>query len=121
MTSRSDTLAYILAVLLGLVAGYANLEVNDPTLSAVLVTVIAMGLALWKPQRPWRWALLVGFEVPVAQLFAYAKGVPPQHGDIARACFIGLISATVAAGLGSVGRRAFAHIFASVKPPDPRA
>jgi hypothetical protein len=117
--SRSNTLAYVLAVVLGLAAGYVNLEVNDPTLCAVVVTVMAMGLALWKPRRPWRWALLVGFGVPAAQLFAYAKGVPPLHGEIARACFIGLLSAAVAAGLGSAGRRAFENIFASAKPPRP--
>jgi hypothetical protein len=108
--NSSDIVAYVVAVVLGLGAGYVNLQVNDPTLAALLVAMIAMGLGLWKPKRPWRWGLLVGVCVPLAQVFAYVDGVPPLRGQVARACFIGLVSATVAAFLGSAGRFAFAHI-----------
>lgn len=107
---RWDTLAYVLAVVLGLAAGYVNLETDDPTLAALLTAIIAMGLSLWRPRSPWRWGLLVGLCVPAAQLIAYVKGVPPLRGQVVRACFIGLVSATVAAFLGAAGRFAFAHI-----------
>jgi hypothetical protein len=106
----SNIIAYLVAIVGGLFAGYANIEVDDPTLAALLTSIVAMALGLWKPKRPWRWALVVGFCVPAAQLLAYLKGVPPVHGEIARACFIGLVSAMVAAGLGSAGRFAFSHI-----------
>ena len=111
----SEVMAYVIAVVLGLAAGYVNLEVNDPTLAALLVAMIAMGLGLWKRRRPWRWGLLVGLCVPLAQLFAYAKGYPPIRGEVSRACFIGLVSAMVAAFLGSMGRLAFENI---KRPPE---
>jgi hypothetical protein len=107
---RSDALAYVVAVVLGFGAGYVNLQVNDPTLAALLTAMIAMGFGLWKPRHPWRWGLLVGLCVPAAQAIAYIQGVPPLRGEVARACFIGLVSATVAAFLGAAGRFAFAHI-----------
>ena len=115
MIRISDLVAYLIAIVLGLGAGYANLEVSDPTLAALLAAMIAMGLGLWKPQRPWRWGLLVGFCIPAAQLISYARGVPPLRGEVVRACFIGLVSATVAAFLGSAGRIAFANMR---RPPD---
>jgi hypothetical protein len=110
MTRTSELVAYTIAIVLGLGAGYANLEVNDPTLAALLAAMIAMGLGLWKPKRPWRWGLLVGFCIPAAQVISYLHGVPPLRGEVVRACFIGLVSATVAAGLGSIGRMAFANM-----------
>jgi hypothetical protein len=113
MTRPSDIVAYILAVVLGLAAGYANLHVNDPTLAALLAAMIAMGLGLWKPKHPWRWGLLVGLCIPAAQVFSYLEGVPPLRGQVIRDIFIGVVSATVAAFLGSAGRFAFAHI----RPP----
>jgi hypothetical protein len=117
-TRASDVVAYVIAVVLGFGAGYANLQVNDPTLAALLVAIIAMGLGLSKPRRPWRWGLLVGLCVPAAQIIAYIKGVPPLRGEVVRACFIGLVSATVAAFLGAAGRFAFSQIRNPGTPPD---
>jgi len=106
----SNVIAYALALVLGLGAGYVNLQVNDPTLAALLVAMIAMGLGLWKHRRPWRWGLLVGLCIPAAQILSYTRGVPPLRGEVVRACFIGLVSAMVAAYLGGVGRIAFENI-----------
>jgi hypothetical protein len=106
----SNVIAYALALVLGLGAGYVNLQVNDPTLAALLAAMIAMGLGLWKHRRPWRWGLLVGLCIPAAQILSYMRGVPPLRGEVTRACFIGLVSAMVAAYLGGVGRIAFENI-----------
>jgi hypothetical protein len=106
----STIIAYLIAIIGGLFAGYANIEVDDPTLAALLTAMVAMALGLWKPKRPWRWGLVVGLCVPAAQVFLYFRGAVRVHGEIARACFIGLVSAMVAAGLGSAGRFAFSHI-----------
>jgi hypothetical protein len=111
----SNVIAYALALVLGLGAGYVNLQVSDPTLAALLAAMIAMGLGLWKNRRPWRWGLLVGLCIPAAQLLSYMEGVPPLPGEVTRACFIGLVSAMVAAFLGSVGRVAFENIR---RPPE---
>lgn len=108
--SRSDWIAYTVALVLGVGAGYVNLQVNDPTLAALLAAMIAMGLGLWKHRRPWRWGLLVGLCIPAAQILSYMRGVPPLRGEVVRACFIGLVSAMVAAYLGGVGRIAFENI-----------
>jgi hypothetical protein len=113
----SNVIAYALALVLGLGAGYVNLQVNDPTLAALLAAMIAMGLGLWKHRRPWRWGLLVGLCIPAAQILSYMRGVPPLRGEVTRACFIGLVSAMVAAYLGGVGRIAFENIR---RPPESR-
>lgn len=117
----SNIIAYLIAVVGGLFAGYANIQVDDPTLAALLAAMVAMGLALWKPKQPWRWGLVVGLCVPAAQLILYLRGAIPAHGEVARACFIGLVSAMVAAGLGSAGRFAFSHIQPPKKQDSPSA
>jgi hypothetical protein len=61
----------MLALALGALIGYAQLQWGELTIPALLVAMVTMFLGGVRPRRPWLWALLVAGCVPAAQLFAY--------------------------------------------------
>jgi len=68
---KSDTLFYLLAGILGIVTGLVNVAVADLLFTALLVTAWCMLLGALRPQRPWRWVVIVGIFVPIVELLAY--------------------------------------------------
>lgn len=70
-TSKRDTVFYILAALLGILAGWVDVKVGDLLFTALLVLSSCMLLGALRPQRPWRWVLVIGIFVPVVELLAY--------------------------------------------------
>ncbi len=69
--SKSDVFAYLLGAALGAFAGFMDVKVGDLLFTALLVLAPCILLGLLRPQKPWRWALLVGMFVPIADLLAY--------------------------------------------------
>ncbi len=69
--SSSDTAYYILAVVLGIFAGWVDVKIGDLLFTALLVLAPCILLGNLRPRRPWRWTLIVGIFVPLADLFAY--------------------------------------------------
>ncbi len=69
---RSDALFYIVAVIGGVLAGAVHVTVGDPLLTSLVVLVFTMFLGFMRPQRPWRWTLIVGLLVPIVMLAANA-------------------------------------------------
>lgn len=69
--SASDFLPYSLAVLFGLLAGWADIKVGDLLFTAMIVLGACMVLGFMRPQRPWRWVLTVGIFVPLMDWLAY--------------------------------------------------
>lgn len=67
----SDIFYYLLAIVLGVFAGWADVNVGDLLFTALLVLAPCILLGALRPKRPWRWTLLVGIFVPVADLLAY--------------------------------------------------
>jgi len=67
--SRTHPLFYLFALICGLFSGWVNQQVDDALLTALCMVAFAMLLAVWKPQRPWRWVGLVWIGVPL--LLAY--------------------------------------------------
>jgi hypothetical protein len=67
----SDSLYYILAALFGIFSGWADVKVGDLLFTALLVLAPCILLGALRPQRPWRWTVVVGVFVPVADLLAY--------------------------------------------------
>ena len=61
---------YVAAILLGAVTGYVNVRVEDLLLTALMVSVFAMVLSYLRPQRPWRWALVVSAMIPLGEVVA---------------------------------------------------
>jgi hypothetical protein len=68
-TSRDHWL-WGLGVVLGAFAGFIEVQVGDLLLTAFLVLAFTMFLAFARPERPWRWTLLISSCIPVARLVA---------------------------------------------------
>jgi len=66
-----ERLHYGLAVLFGILAGWVDLKVGDLLFTALLVVASCMLLGVLRPQRPWRWVVVVGICVPVVELMGY--------------------------------------------------
>jgi len=69
--AKRDIGFYVFAVGLGMVAGWVDIKVGDLLFTALLVLAPCMMLGLMRPARPWRWVLVVGAMVPLAELLAY--------------------------------------------------
>lgn len=70
--STNDVVFYLIAVICGVLAGVAHITVGDPLLTALVVLISTMFLGFMRPERPWRWLLIVGLLVPVVMLAANA-------------------------------------------------
>ncbi len=63
---------YILALLLGLTAGYLEIWLEDLLVTALFVMISTMVLGYLRPRSPWRWTIIVGFCVPLVRFWAFA-------------------------------------------------
>src|SRR5271157_5711706 len=70
-TVRRDLPFYLLAALAGMGTGWADVAINDLLFTALLVLMACMLLGLLRPRWPWRWVVVVGAFVPLAELLAY--------------------------------------------------
>jgi len=103
--NHGDTAAYSLAICLGLGAGVLDVTVGDLLLTALFVLVSTMLLGVLRPQRPWRWILLVGVFVPILQLLAYLfLTEKPYRAQLYESC-LGFLTGIAGAYGGSVLRR----------------
>ncbi len=68
---RNDVPFYVLAALAGVGTGWADVMINDLLFTALLVLMACMLLGLLRPRWPWRWVVVVGGFVPLAELAAY--------------------------------------------------
>ena len=81
--SRTNPLCYLFASLCGLFSGWVNQTVDDALLTALCMLGFAMLLGTWKPQRPWRWVLLVWVGVPIVLgYYHYIVKWPHNRGQV---------------------------------------
>jgi len=66
-----DTLIYGLAAAAGLFTGWVDIRVNDLLFTALLVSGFCMILGVLRPERPWRWVVIIGICVPAAVVVGY--------------------------------------------------
>ncbi len=69
--SAGDFVPYLLAGLLGLLAGWVDIKVGDLLFTAMIVLGACIILGFMRPQRPWRWVVTVGICVPIMDWLAY--------------------------------------------------
>ncbi|HZQ68247.1 MAG TPA: hypothetical protein VFA68_06990 [Terriglobales bacterium] len=101
-----DAPIYALAVVLGVSAGLLDVRLGDLLLTALFVLISTMVLGILRPERPWRWIVLVAIFVPVLQALAYVfLTEKPYRAQIYEA-FLGFLTGTAGAYAGSAGRRA---------------
>ena len=107
---------WILALGFAFLSGYAHVRVNDSGLAVVFVTAFTMFLAYKRPQRLWRWIVVMGLSLPAAVLVAHLMRTRPSLGMIASS-FAGTAFAIVAGIGGQLLRHAVGILF----PPKPHS
>jgi cell division protein FtsW (lipid II flippase) len=105
-SQMKDSVIYALAIVLGIFAGVLDVKIGDLLLTALFVLASTMLLGILRPERPWRWILLVATFVPLLQVLAYLfLTEKPYRAQIYEA-FLGFLTGTAGAYAGSTGRRA---------------
>ena len=109
--SRTNPLFYIFAFLSGIFSGWVNQVVDDALLTALCMLAFTMLLGVWKPQRPWRWVLLVWIGVPL--MLAYYHFIvkwPHDRGQVYGA-FLQVLAASAGGFGGHFMRNMIEHVF----------
>lgn len=102
--SHGDSFFYLLAAAAGALAGWVDIKLDDLLFTALLVMVPCMVLAFLRPQKPWRWAVLVGIFVPFVELLAFLFfKVRPRQAQVYQS-FLALLPSLVASYGGALGR-----------------
>ena len=111
ITSRTKPVSYIFAVVCGLFSGWVNQVVDDALLTALCMLAFAMLLGVWKPQRPWRWVLLVWIGVPlVMAYYQFMVKWPHDRGQVYGA-FLQVLAASAGGFGGHFMRQMIDHVF----------
>ena len=102
---------YVLAIVLGLGIGFLEIRLNDLLVTALLVLVSTLVLGFLRPNRPWRWTVIVGVCVPMVRLWSYV--VLGEHAYRAQVWESGLAFLTGIAGAycGYFTRKAITELF----------
>ena len=111
ITSRTNPVFYIFAVVCGLFSGWVNQVVDDALLTALCMLAFTMLLGVWKPQRPWRWVLLVWIGVPlVMAYYQFIAKWPHDRGQVYGA-FLQVLAASAGGFGGHFMRQMIDHVF----------
>jgi hypothetical protein len=103
--AKTDVPIHVLGAILGICAGILEVALGDLLLTALLVLASTLVLGALRPERPWRWIVVVGMFVPLVQLFAYlCLGQRPYAAQIYESC-LGFLTGIAGAYGGSVVRR----------------
>ena len=103
--AQSDGWVYMLGAGLGIAAGTLDVEAGDLLVTALFVLASTMLLALLRPERPWRWILMVGVFVPVVQLLAYIFLTEKPYRAQIYESLLGFLPGIAGAYGGSVARK----------------
>jgi hypothetical protein len=107
----NNTVWYLIASVLGVVAGLIDLKLGDLLITAMFVLSSTMLLGALRPARPWRWVLLVAIFVPLLQLLAYTFARQKPYPAQVYESFLGFLTGIAGAYGASYGRRAINEIF----------
>ena len=102
---KNDSTVYALGVFFGVLAGCLDVKFGDLLLTALFVLASTMLLGALRPERPWRWTLLVGVFVPVVQLMAFFLLTQKPYRAQIYESFLGFLTGIAGAYGGSFGRR----------------
>ena len=109
--SGGDGFYYLLAAMLGALAGWLDIKVGDLLLTAMVVLAANILLGILRPRRPWRWVVLVGVFVPVVEWLAYFfLSQKPERAQIYES-FLAFLPGIAGAYGGSVGRGVMDNLF----------
>lgn len=111
----TDIVFYLLGALLGLCAGVLDVRVGDLLLTAMFVLASTMLLGLLRPEKPWRWTLLVAVFVPIVRLLAYCFMTERPYRAQIYESFLGFLTGIAGAYGGAVARKGWGQLFGKVK------
>lgn len=110
-SEQSDGLVYFLAVLAGVVTGWADLNIDDLLFTALLVLAACMLFGLLRPRWPWRWIVAVVIFIPLTELCAtLLTHIQPSRAQI-YASFLTALPGTAGAYGGAVVRRVINNLW----------
>jgi hypothetical protein len=111
MADASDCGIYILGGVLGVCAGILDVKFGDLLLTALFVLISTMLLGAVRPQRPWRWTLLVAAFVPLLQLVAYGVLAEKPYRAQIYESFLGFLTGIAGAYGGATARRGLQELW----------
>jgi hypothetical protein len=109
-TTGHDGRIYALAAILGIGGGLLDVALGDLLLTALFVLASTMLLGTLRPEKPWRWILVVGAMVPSVQLLAYLALTEKPYPAQIYESFLGFLTGCAGAYAGSVLRRTLENI-----------
>ena len=109
--SRSNPIFSVLAIAAGLLAGWVNQVVNDPLLTALCMVAFAMLFGAWKPERPWRWVLLIWIGVPLVLAYYHFVVKWPHERWQVYGAFLQVLAASAGGFGGHFMRRMIDDVF----------
>jgi ABC-type multidrug transport system permease subunit len=68
---EKDVWVYALAIAAGFFTGWVDIKEHDLLFTALLVSGFCMILGAVRPERPWRWVVIIGVCVPLAVTLGY--------------------------------------------------
>jgi hypothetical protein len=110
--SGGESFYYVFAVITGLLAGWADIKVGDLLFTALLVLAPCMLLGVLRPKRPWRWVVVIGICVPLADLLAYLVMAQKPYRAQVYESFLAFLPGIAGAYGGSIMRGAINNLFA---------
>jgi hypothetical protein len=108
---RSDLLYYVVAVLLGLSAGFVEIQLNDLLATALVIMLSTMVLGAARPQHAWKWVLMVGAWVPAMRAVTYFLLKQQMYRAQLWESGLSLVVAAVGTYTGVFARRAVTELF----------
>ena len=110
---HTDRRIYVLGAILGLCAGGLDVIIGDLLLTALFILASTMLLGMLRPERPWRWTLVIAVFVPLMQFLAYWFMTEKPYRAQIWESFLGFLTGIAGAYGGALGRKALNALFAA--------
>jgi hypothetical protein len=108
----SDTFHYLFAIVAGAAAAWVDVKVGDLLLTAYIVVASCMLLGFLRPRKPWRWVVIIGLCIPVAEWLAYfLLAEKPTRAQVYES-FLAFLPGIAGAVGGSIARTVINNLFA---------
>jgi hypothetical protein len=111
VADKGDIIIYALGAGLGLCAGFLDVKIGDLLLTALFVLAATMLLGALRPQRPWRWTLVVAVFVPIVQALGYVLLTSKPYRAQIYESFLGFLTGIAGAYGGATARRGLAELW----------
>jgi hypothetical protein len=108
----SDTFHYVFAILSGAAAAWVDVKVGDLLLTAYIVVASCMLLGFLRPRKPWRWVVIIGVCIPIAEWLAYFfLTEKPTRAQVYES-FLAFLPGIAGAVGGAIARTVINNLFA---------